>query len=810
MNKLFSKLGTLLLGASLVVAGGVAVSSKKAGEVSATEAVYKHMVFNSTNNSASISGYSNSWTNTTDGFTWNLTNWNNNKNGWEFIKAGHKTNAYVATVENAAAASVVVTKVDIVIGAVTSNAINSVKLYYGTSANPTTNETSVTVSASTQTITIPEAKRAADMYYRLEVDCKASANGTFQLNDFKLYYESSTPRGEIAINELSSQVIAVGSNGSLSYSWTPASGDSATITSHSWTSSDQTVLSVSGDTYSALKAGIVTLTLNATDSNAEDYQVTSQKYFVTNDYDFAIGDNVAFYAETPSKELSGIATGNSKYGTVTDYQTTPSGVFALSVEEGSVPGSFAFKNESNYLTWTSGNSLNVAATKSANTSWFAVNYGTHYSMINAADNTRDIMYNPGTSTSDPRFACYTSFGSSYSRLNVTTISDVPVRGTLEIKAPTDKTMREGASGDLEYTWTANPEASEATIASYSWTSSNPEAISVSGDTYSAEGPGKAKLTLSATDSTGEEYTVVGSEIEVIAVVSGSYEKKTSVAVGDTITFVCEADGTQIAGVASNIGQYVFYATKPADVYTFVLEDGSETNSYALKHNDKYLSWTGHGSSTNANIGLVDSVDEYSSWTIEFNEGNAVVSNVGLDGEGHRYIAWNHGSPRFAAYKTGQTAIQLYGPASAPETYTAEDFAQDLINQTDAYCSAYGDGSKTYEELKTLYAAVWTTLSGEEYYGQLSETAVGLLVDADAKESSTDVIEVAMWRYDLITAKYALDGFITDRPVASFSIYMPNYQSNIDSSSSITIIVIVAVASMTLLGVTLVLRKRKHQ
>ena len=53
----------------------------------------------------------------------------------------------------------------------------------------------------------------------------------------------------------------------------------------------------------------------------------------------------------------------------------------------------------NYLTWISGNSLNVASEKSDNTSWTL----SETAITNVADSTRQLWWNHA----NPRFACYT-------------------------------------------------------------------------------------------------------------------------------------------------------------------------------------------------------------------------------------------------------------------------------------------------------------------------------------------------------------------------------------------------------------------
>lgn len=813
MNKLFSKLGTLLLGASLVVAGGVAVSSKKAGEAKASDAVGE--CCDMTAKLASCTGYAKEHVYG----DYKIYGGQNNGNGWEYFKFGGKrgsseteklTEAYVKTTSTV---NYDIKRVDVVTLSSTVNSTVTWEVQVATDAS----FTSVTDTSSTTSIdpkvagTYSAAPSSGtswgtDKYYcvNFHVTNKTTTNGCFFVAKVNFIYESTTPRGEITINDVASPVLDVNSSINLSYTWTPASGSSATISSSSWTSSDSSVLSVSGNTITGVAPGVATVTLNATDSLSETYEVVSGKFFVTNAYGFEIGDNVALYSEGALMELESINKGGSNhYGVGAAYTGTPNGTYLLNVEEGSVAGSFAFKNGDDYLAWTSGNTLTSSTTKNDNSSWRVVAYDGYMIISNVGAPTREIWWNSGS----PRFACYegkTPSTANYNSVSLIKIEEAPVRGTIQILNDFGTFARKGFNSELLYEFTP-ADGDSATITSHTWTSSNTDAVTINGDSCSGVGPGKAKITLNATDSNGQEYTVSTDDFTVVDVVSGTYVKKTSVNAGDTVVIVCGNAGTQMANIADKYGVFVYFDVKPADICEFVLEAGTTEGSYALKHEDKYLNWV-----SGTEISFVDTKSENSSWTIDFNEdGDATIASVALDGDGHRSIAWNNNSPRFAAYKTGQTAVQLYGP-DTPEVYGAAEFANELISMTDEYCAAYEGETKTYAELKDLYATVWSTLSGADHYGKLSDTDIGLLVNADAKESSEDPIEVAMYRYDLITVKYALDGFITDRPAAAFSIYSPSYQSNIDSSSSITIIVIVAVASMTLLGVTLVLRKRKHQ
>ncbi len=118
----------------------------------------------------------------------------------------------------------------------------------------------------------------------------------------------------------------------------------------------------------------------------------------------AVGDKVILVYETDSKELGGISSTSTKYGLGQDYTDTPTGVFPLDVVQGKTTGTFALMNGSNYLSWTSGNSLATITSLTDNSSWNISFSSGDAVIINSDDDTRSIRWN----NSSPRFACYTS------------------------------------------------------------------------------------------------------------------------------------------------------------------------------------------------------------------------------------------------------------------------------------------------------------------------------------------------------------------------------------------------------------------
>lgn len=118
----------------------------------------------------------------------------------------------------------------------------------------------------------------------------------------------------------------------------------------------------------------------------------------------AVGDKVVLVYEKDKKELSGISSTSTKYGEGKAYSTTPAGAYALDVVAGNTSGTFALKHGSDYLQWSSGNSLSTKTSVDANSSWTITFSGGNATIKNAKDSNRSLLWN----STSPRFACYTS------------------------------------------------------------------------------------------------------------------------------------------------------------------------------------------------------------------------------------------------------------------------------------------------------------------------------------------------------------------------------------------------------------------
>ena len=192
MKKLLSSIIGGALGLALAAGVGVSLAAGRdasINEASAAATPYAQAIFNSTNNKSSVSSYSNSWTNTTDGFSWTVANFNNNNNAWNYVKCGSKNNASVGSITTQKAVSVAISSVSITIDAITANSVNSITLYGGT--NATTSLGTFTKATGTQTVTI--SSPAMNHKYKISFDCKqGSNNGLVTLSNVSLYQDSSS------------------------------------------------------------------------------------------------------------------------------------------------------------------------------------------------------------------------------------------------------------------------------------------------------------------------------------------------------------------------------------------------------------------------------------------------------------------------------------------------------------------------------------------------------------------------------------------------------------------------------------------
>lgn len=165
----------------------VLVETKEAGTATAT--VVASLTFPD-GNSKKVGGYTTSWSATCNNVQFNIANFNNNNNGWAYIKCGSKNAASVATISTAAAMADKVTKVIVTIDSINASAVNSIKLVVATDADFKTvvEEVEGTVAKGDMTFNVSADKQAENLYYKIVFDCaKAKNNGTVQVSKVDFY-----------------------------------------------------------------------------------------------------------------------------------------------------------------------------------------------------------------------------------------------------------------------------------------------------------------------------------------------------------------------------------------------------------------------------------------------------------------------------------------------------------------------------------------------------------------------------------------------------------------------------------------------
>ncbi len=131
----------------------------------------------------------------------------------------------------------------------------------------------------------------------------------------------------------------------------------------------------------------------------------------------------------------------------------------------------------------------------------------------------------------------------------------------------------------------------------------------------------------------------------------SWQKATSIEVGDTIVIVCESKKMELVSIA-DYGTGKAYTDTPNATYNLTVVAGSTSGTYAFKDsNGKYLSWSSGNS-----LKLSSTLDSSTSWNVTFSNGNALITNAK---DSSRKLQWNASSPRFACYTSSQTAIAIF-------------------------------------------------------------------------------------------------------------------------------------------------------
>lgn len=130
-----------------------------------------------------VNGYDDPWVAKSGSYSFKMVQFNNYQwNNWTFVRCGRKS-ASVASITTEQALAKSVSKVIVSFGAYDASLVNSTKLYVASDANFTANLQTISAQPAVGDTEIIIPSPAANLYYKLEIDCKAhSKNGFIQIN----------------------------------------------------------------------------------------------------------------------------------------------------------------------------------------------------------------------------------------------------------------------------------------------------------------------------------------------------------------------------------------------------------------------------------------------------------------------------------------------------------------------------------------------------------------------------------------------------------------------------------------------------
>lgn len=405
----------------------------------------------------------------------------------------------------------------------------------------------------------------------------------------------------------------------------------------------------------------------------------------------AVGDQVVIAQVDHKKtsgatgfELTGFSNTSTTYGVGTEFTGNPSGTMVFTVQSGFSDGTYAFQNGSNYLSWSSGNSLNTSTTIIPKTSWsLTVNTKGRVVMRNSSDATRVLMWNKNNN--QERFACYTdkddddnypkivfykkSGGQTISAYQTTcaTLESIALSGNYKTTFSVgDDFVFAGkviATYDNEET---KDVTNDVTLSSHTLTSTGTQEVTVSYTEGSVTKTAKYTITINAAKETGTFQQYTGELVEGDYVIyyqkdseSDGYALKAEVKSDRLVAAVAGTDFTKESDIITNPDRSLVWHIAPNGSNWTIYND--KTGKYAA----------GTGAANKAQL-LVRDDESKILWTTSDKYEFVNVHNA--DKDVNKNLR-NNGTYGFACYATGTGgALSLYkyteGVISAP-TITGE-------------------------------------------------------------------------------------------------------------------------------------------
>lgn len=183
------------------------------------------------------------------------------------------------------------------------------------------------------------------------------------------------------------------------------------------------------------------------------------------------------------------------------------------------------------------------------------------------------------------------------------------------------------------------------------------------------------------------------------------EKATTIAAGDKVVIVCESKKMELSSFnGTSYANGTAYTDIPACTYVWTVETGASDGTYAFVNSEgAYMTWAAGSKNT---LSTSSTKNSNSSWTIAFDNGNAVIKNAA---DSTRQLQWNAGSPRFACYTSSQTAIQIYTIGGSACAHT-----ETTTTTEKATCTENGLETVTCNSCKVVVSSTVLEATGHIY------------------------------------------------------------------------------------------------
>ncbi len=450
----------------------------------AEEVVCKTLTFSSETNSQGVSSYTASWSATINDFTWSIVNFNNNNNGWNYIKCGRKTNPSVASITTESNIDNAITKVVVTVDAYTNGSCNSATLEVDSNPNfNSDNKQTISAAVAKGSVVYTITNPTENCYYRLTYDMAGgSSNGLLTISKVEYYAESSeiqpstAPTAGVTFDPASGSTINIGStvtlalNGSASGIKYTTDGSAPTADSDTYTAPiavtgtnggtftiKAIAFNTNGSDYAASTAGVATATYTLSQPQSTTYNRVNS--LSANDVD----RKFLLVCEAKNAGMGAIGT----YGASVALSNLSNGTATINNESvlpvtlGGSEGHWTLQtDDGKYVSWTSGNSL---AASDDSYDWSITFEDDNVFIASVATPDRKIRYN----ATNPRFACYTSAQTDIQLYGLAegstpTVAAPTIEGTTPFDEQTTVTITAADGASIYYTLDGSAPTTEST------------------------------------------------------------------------------------------------------------------------------------------------------------------------------------------------------------------------------------------------------------------------------------------------------------------------------------------------------------